>query len=82
MSDTTAASALASSLREMTTAASRAAYQSARPGHTGGVGVRLSSHSVDGSSSSIQFDSTGQIVPSSSAQKKDDAMSSAVDLFA
>jgi hypothetical protein len=37
---------------------------------------------VDGSSSSIQFDSTGQIVPSSSAQKKDSAMSSAVDLFA
>ena len=82
MSDTTAASALASSLREMTTAASRAAYQSARPGHTGGVGVRLSSSGVDGSSSSIQFDSTGQIIPSSDTQKKDSAMSSAVDLFA
>ena len=82
MADTTAASALASSLRNVTTATSEAAYRSSRPEHAVGKGVNIVERNVDGSSSSMQFDASGQIIPTGKAQKAESATASAVDLFA
>ncbi|MBB2167727.1 hypothetical protein HLH36_05055 [Gluconacetobacter aggeris] len=82
MVDTTAASLLASSLRQVTSAASQAAYHSARPGHAAATGITITSSSIDGSSSSMKFDASGQIVPTGTTSKKEFATASAVDLFA
>ena len=82
MADTTAASALPSSLRNVTTATSEAAYRSSRPDHAVGKGVTTVERTVDGSSSSMQFDASGQIIPTGKAQKAESATASAVDLFA
>ncbi|MFT9014572.1 MAG: hypothetical protein ABF990_02385 [Acetobacter sp.] len=82
MADTTAASALASSLRNLTTATSEATYRSSRPEHAVGKGISIVKQGVDGSSSSIQFDASGQIIPTGKAEKAESATASAVDLFA
>ncbi|MBB2185722.1 MAG: hypothetical protein ABF893_04770 [Gluconacetobacter liquefaciens] len=82
MVDTTAASLLASSLRQATSTASHVAYRSARPAHAAATGVNISSSGIDGSSSSIKFDASGQMVPTGTKNKKESATASAVDLFA
>ncbi|MBB2156078.1 hypothetical protein [Gluconacetobacter diazotrophicus] len=82
MTDTTAAAALASSMRIATTQNAHAAHRAVKPEYAAGVGVNLVSANADGSKSSTQFDSTGQIVPSTTSHNKASATASAVDLFA
>lgn len=82
MVDTTAASLLASSIRQATSTASQVAYHNARPAHAAATGMTLHSSSIDGSSSSMQFDASGQVIPGGSTSKKESATASAVDLFA
>lgn len=82
MTDTTAAAALASSMRAGTTNVVHAAHRATQPENTAGVGVNIVSSGVDGSRSSTQFDATGQIVPSSHSQKKGSSAQSLVNLLA
>ncbi|MBB2203568.1 hypothetical protein [Gluconacetobacter takamatsuzukensis] len=78
----TAASVLASSIRQATSAASQTAYHNARPAHAAAAGVNIVSNSIDGSSSSMQFDASGQIIPTGNTSKKESATASALNLFA
>jgi flagellar hook assembly protein FlgD len=82
MTDTTAAAALASSMRAATTQITQAAHRAVQPENAVGKGVNVSSSNIDGSSSSVQFDATGQIIPSGSSHKPESATASAVNLFA
>jgi len=82
MVDTTAASLLASSLRQATSTASQVAYHSARPGHAVATGINITSSRIDGSSSSMKFDASGQIVPTGTTHKKESATANTIDLFA
>ncbi|GBQ18912.1 hypothetical protein ACLRDC_04840 [Gluconacetobacter sacchari] len=82
MVDITAASLLASSIRQATSAASHAAYHNARPAHAAATGPTVSFSGIDGSSSSMTFDASGQLVPGGTTNKKESATASAVDLFA
>lgn len=82
MTDTSAAAALASSLRTATTGLAQKVYRASKPEHAAGVGVNVVSKSVDGSSATTKFDASGQLVPSSNEHKKSSAAASAVDLFA
>ncbi|NVN10206.1 hypothetical protein AAC691_16195 [Nguyenibacter vanlangensis] len=82
MADTTAASALASSIRQATVTHSHAAYRNSRPDHAAATGINVVSKGIDGSSSAMRFDATGQIIPTGTAHKAESAEASAVDLFA
>ncbi|GBQ34501.1 hypothetical protein HLH34_05445 [Gluconacetobacter azotocaptans] len=82
MADTSAAAALASSMRAATTEMTHAAYRAAKPEHAAATGMNIVSRNVDGSTSSAQFDATGQIIPSTTSHKQNSATASFVNLLA
>lgn len=82
MADTTAAASLASSMRAATVNLSHAVQRNIKPENVAASGFNVVSSGADGSSSSIQFDASGQIVPSEHGQKKNSGAASLVDLLA
>lgn len=82
MADTTAAASLASSMRVATTNLSSSVHRALKPENVTASGFNVISSGVDGSSSSVQFDASGQIVPSAHGEKKNSATSSLVNLLA
>ncbi|MCE2576824.1 hypothetical protein [Komagataeibacter sp. FNDCR2] len=82
MADTTAAAALASSMRTNTTEITHAAHRATQPENVASNGLNIASRSIDGSKSSMQFDATGQIIPTGNSEKKGSATQSLVNLLA
>mgnify|MGYP003361934231 CR=1 FL=1 len=82
MADTTAAAALASHMRTSATQVTQAVHRATQPENVASNSLNVASKSVDGSKSSMQFDATGQIVPSGHSEKKSSATQSFVNLLA
>ncbi len=82
MADTTVAAQLASSLRTATANTAQAAHRSVQPEHVASSALKLASTSQDGSSSSMQFDASGQVVPSGNSQNKHSGSASLINLLA
>ncbi|MCP1241712.1 hypothetical protein GOB86_05595 [Acetobacter lambici] len=82
MADTTVAAQLASSMRTATTNMAQAAHRSVQPEHVASSALRVASSSQDGSSSSMQFDASGQVVPSGNSHNKHSGSASFINLLA
>lgn len=80
MSEASAASQLASSVRFQTANAARKARENVKPQNAGRVSV--SSSRTKNSQASMQFDATGQVVPTAKGVNKHSATASFVDLLA
>ena len=81
MSEASAASQLASVVRAQTANQARKARQNVKP-QNAGRGVSISSQRANGSQASMQFDATGQVVPTAKGVNKHSATASFVDLLA
>lgn len=82
MADTTVAAQLASSMRTATAHMAQAAHRSVQPEHVASSAIKVASSGQDGSSSSMQFDASGQIVPSGNTHNKSSATASFINLLA
>ena len=82
MADTTVAAQLASSMRSATVHMTQAAHRSVQPENVTSSTVKLASTSQDGSSSSMQFDAPGQVVPSGTTHNKHSGSASFINLLA
>ncbi|GAN70619.1 hypothetical protein [Acetobacter syzygii] len=82
MADTTVAAQLASSMRTATANRAQAAHRAVQPEHVASSALKVSSTAQDGSSTSMQFDSTGQVVPSGSSHNKHSGTASFINLLA
>lgn len=80
MSEASAASQLASIVRAQTANQARKARFSVKPQNAGRVSI--SSQRTNKSQASMQFDATGQVVPTAKGVNKHSATASFVDLLA
>ncbi|CEF53310.1 hypothetical protein [Acetobacter ghanensis] len=82
MADTTVAAQLASSMRTATAHMAQSAHRSVQPEHVASSALKVSSTAQDGSSSSMQFDASGQVVPSGNTHNQHSGTASFVNLLA
>ena len=82
MADTTVAAQLASSIRTATAHMAQTAHRSVQPENVTSSALKLVSTSQDGSSSSMQFDASGQVVPSGTSHNKHSGSASFINLLA
>lgn len=80
MSEVSAASQIATIMRQQTANAAKTARVSVKPEHIAGK-MGISSHHSGGSTAAMQFDATGQVVPSVSKPEKGSATASFADLL-
>ncbi|GLH28507.1 hypothetical protein WSS15_11570 [Acetobacter pasteurianus] len=81
MTETSAASQLAGAMRAAISHKATATHAPSKPEHIAG-NAKISSGHSGGSETSMQFDATGQIIPSAKGEKKGSATESLVNLLA
>lgn len=81
MSGASAASQIASVMRAAVANKTHAARKAVKPEHIAG-NIKLSTPGSHGAQSSVQFDATGQIVPSAKGVRKNSATANFVNLLA
>lgn len=80
MSEVSAASQIATFMRQQTATAAKSGRANVQPEHIAGK-MGLSTQHSGGGSSSVQFDNTGQIVPDATHAKKGSGAASFADLL-
>lgn len=82
MSQISPANDLASAVRQATMQRAKAAHRATQPEHLASNSLGVTTQHTDGSSSGVQFDATGQIVPTGKANNRHSGTASLISLLA